>query len=186
IIGSIGVIAVHPNIGPFLDKHGIQIQTLTAGKYKDSSYPFRNLTEEERQMYQDILDDAYRQFLADVAEGRKKSIKDVQQWAEGRIYSGRAAKAMQMIDDIGGEKEALAKLKIILKTDEDLPVYRVERSFMDRLFGQMEPGLKLQDASDARIQSRISDHRSAPVGILYLSPLGFNWPSVPTGIGAMQ
>lgn len=178
IVGSIGAIAIHPNIGPFLDKHGVQIQTLTAGKFKDSSYPFRNLTEEEREMYQDILDDAYQQFLADVAEGRKKSIKDVREWAEGKIYSGRQAKAIQMIDDIGGEREAVEKMKLLLKTDEDLPVYRVEPDFMDKFFAGMSgPGLSHRQWS-FQGQGRSATERlagpRAPTGILYMSPMGLS------------
>ncbi|MBR32180.1 MAG: signal peptide peptidase SppA [Spirochaetaceae bacterium] len=168
ILGSIGAIAIHPNIGPFLDKHGVQIQTLTAGRYKDSSYPFRNLTEEERQMYQQVLDDAYQQFLADVAEGRKKSIKDVREWADGKIYSGRQAKAIQMIDDLGGEKEAVEKLKIILKTDEDLPVYRVEPDFMDRFFANVGGGgIQMRNA-----ESEIAASPFRFSGVLYMAPMG--------------
>ena len=168
ILGSIGAIAIHPNIGPFLDKHGVQIQTLTAGRYKDSSYPFRNLTEEERQMYQQVQDDAYQQFLADVAEGRKKSIKDVREWADGKIYSGRQAKAIQMIDDLGGEKEAVEKLKIILKTDEDLPVYRVEPDFMDRFFANVGGGgIQMRNA-----ESEIAASPFRFSGVLYMAPMG--------------
>ncbi|MEQ8353521.1 MAG: signal peptide peptidase SppA [Leptospiraceae bacterium] len=177
ILGSIGAIAIHPNIGPFLDKHGVQIQTLTAGRYKDASYPFRNMTEEERQMYQQVLDDAYQQFLADVAEGRKKSIKDVREWADGKIFSGRQAKAIQMIDDLGGEKEAVEKLKIILKTDEDLPVYRVEPDFMDRFFANMGgSGLSLRQVNGGPLHSNHSGiYRGSPFrfsGVLYMAPMG--------------
>ena len=176
ILGSIGAIAIHPNIGPFLDRHGVQIQTLTAGKYKDSSYPFRNLTEEEREMYQQVLDDAYQQFLADVAEGRKKSIKDVREWADGKIYSGRQAKAIQMIDDIGGQKEAVEKIKLILKTDEDLPVYRVEPDFMDRFFAGMGgSGLAIRGP----IPSSVGAQPERPAafrfsGVMYMSPMGLS------------
>ena len=127
-----------------------------------------------------ILDDAYRQFLADVAEGRNKSIKDVEQWADGKIYSGRQAKAIQMIDDIGGIKEAVAKLKLLLKTDEDLPVYRVEPDLLDRFFaGISGPGFQLKEYAPDEgrsIHPGLQHNRSRPLGagMMYMSPLGLS------------
>lgn len=139
IIGSIGVISLHPNIGPFLNEHGIRIRTIKAGKYKDQSYPFRDLTDEELEMQTAVIDDAYRQFLADVAEGRNQSRKVVETWADGRIYSGKEAKALQMIDEIGGMDEAVVKIKLLLKTDEDLPILRPEVDVLDRILNAL-PG----------------------------------------------
>lgn len=137
IVGSIGVITLHSNISGLLEKIGVSMQTMKTGAHKDSSYPFRNLSIDEQQMYADLLDDAYQVFIADVAEGRKQSQKTVLDWADGKIYSGKRAKAMQMIDDIGGEKEALQAMKLILKTDDDLPIYEPEPDFLERLFSSV-------------------------------------------------
>ncbi|MFN3603617.1 MAG: signal peptide peptidase SppA [Leptonema sp. (in: bacteria)] len=132
IIGSIGVIIIRPNINRLLDKIGISIDILKAGSYKDFSYPFRELTEDEKKMYEEILDTSYNVFISDVSNGRKQSIQTVkEQWAEGRIFSGRKAKALQLIDDLGGEKEAIHSLKLLLKITEELPIYEPEE---DNLF----------------------------------------------------
>lgn len=127
ILGSIGVIMIRPNIEKLLEKIGISIDVLKAGSYKDFSYPFRELTNEEKKMYEEILETAYNVFITDVSEGRKQSIQIVkEQWAEGRIFSGRKAKALQLIDDLGGETEAINTMKLLLKTTEDLPIYEPE------------------------------------------------------------
>ncbi len=131
IIGSIGVIMIRPNIEKLLDKVGVSIDILKAGNFKDFSYPFRELTNEEKKMYEEILDTAYNVFIADVSEGRKQSFQTVkEQWAEGRIFSGRKSKALQLIDDIGGETEAINSMKLLLKTTEDLPIYEPEEDWL--------------------------------------------------------
>ena len=121
IVGSIGVIVLHPDVSGLLQRYGVKVTALKAGKFKDSSYPFREMTPDERAMYDDMLQDAYQQFLSDVAEGRKKAIATVAGWADGKIYSGSRAKTEQIIDELGGEDQALASLKLLLKTSEDLP-----------------------------------------------------------------
>lgn len=127
IIGSIGVILLRPNIEKFLDKIGISINVIKAGEFKDLSYPFRELMQEEEKMYQEIIQTAYMNFISDVAFGRKQSEKIVlEQWAEGRIFSGIKAKSLQLIDEIGGKEEAINSLKTILKTTEELYIYEPE------------------------------------------------------------
>ena len=61
-------------------------------------------------------------------------------WAEGRIFSGREARSQQMIDSIGGRDEAIAAIKILLKTDQDLPLLRTPRSLLEELMGGMNSG----------------------------------------------
>ena len=86
--------------------------------------------------YDRFLNDAYQQFIEDVSKGRKKAKDDVLKWAEGRIFSGREARSQQIVDDIGGREEAVAAIKIILKTDQDLPLLRAPRSIMEEIFGE--------------------------------------------------
>jgi protease-4 len=136
LVGSIGVISIRPNVSDFLQRYGVQIETLKAGRYKDMSYPFRDLTDEERAMYDRFLNDAYQQFLEDVSKGRKKAKDDVLKWGEGRIYSGREARSQQIIDEIGGRGEAVAAIKIMLKTDQDLPLLRAPRSLLEELLSE--------------------------------------------------
>ncbi len=169
LIGSIGVISLHPDLSGLLNKYGIKVETLKAGRYKDSSYPFRRMSDEERRMYNDLLGDAYQQFISDVAEGRKQSQSTVRQWAEGKIFSGKRAKADQMIDDLGGRREAIEGMKILLKTDRSLQIYEAKPDFFDslkQLDGSGFPGFSLFQMFAGR------SHHSQRFrsGIYYLHP----------------
>ncbi|MCE9598190.1 MAG: signal peptide peptidase SppA [Spirochaetia bacterium] len=134
IIGSIGVIMIHANADELLRKIGVAVTVIKSGRLKDSSYPFRSMTEEERLMHQKIADDAYEQFIADVSEGRKQPEANVRKWAEGRVYSGVQAKQEQMIDDFGGQDEALASMRAELKTKDDLPILKPRKEFWEEMF----------------------------------------------------
>lgn len=139
IVGSIGVILIRPNIQPLLENLGISIHVFKSGKYKDMGHPFREITEDEKKMYDEILETAYANFINDVATGRKQSLRVVQEeWAEGRIFSGKKAKANQMIDETGGEETALQILKMLLKTTEDLPVYELQEDAFKKWLRMLE------------------------------------------------
>jgi protease-4 len=72
ITGSIGVYASFPNIADLADKYGFRMETIKAGAVKDSGSMFHHMTPQERKIWQDMVDHAYRQFVAVVEEGRPK------------------------------------------------------------------------------------------------------------------
>ncbi len=167
ILGSIGVIMLRPDVSDFLASYGVRIEPITAGRFKDMSYPFRRLTDEERRMYDDMIEAAYQQFLEDVSKGRKQGKDTVEKWAEGRVFSGKYAKSQQIIDDIGGRAEAVAAIKIMLKTNEDLPLLEPPRTFFEELFFSYDASFGSRGGGAG---ARYEDLLSAPV--LYLYPDG--------------
>ena len=120
VVGSIGVLSVRLEVYRFLEKHGIRARTLKAGRFKDMTSPFRSMTDIELRMYQGLLDEFYQLFLRDLAAGRKVKLSKVRTWAEGKIFSGRRALRLGMLDALGGRKEALEEIKKLLKTKDDL------------------------------------------------------------------
>jgi protease-4 len=124
---------LHADLSRLLDRYGVKIDVIKAGRYKDSSYPFRSMTDAEVAMEQAVIDDAYTQFLNDVSAGRKQSVKTVQAWADGKIFSGRQAKSEQIVDDIGGRDQAIQTIKIMLKKTEDLPIYEKRENLLKKL-----------------------------------------------------
>ena len=171
IIGSIGVISLRPNIAGLLNQYGVRIEAIKAGRFKDMSYPFRELTADERRMYDRLLGDSYQQFLEDVSKGRKKAKDDVLKWGEGRIFSGREARSQQMIDEIGGREEAVTAIKILLKTDQDLPLLRAPKTLLEELFA--ETGLSFGGASGSSEATRYRMLLQSPVLYLYPGGPGF-------------
>jgi protease IV len=109
LTGSIGVLFLHFNVRPLLDTVKVEETTLKSGKYKDTLSPFRSITEQDREEVQGISDDVYAQFIRDVADGRGLKEEEVRKLADGRIYTGRRAKELHLIDELGGFQDAVAK-----------------------------------------------------------------------------
>src|SRR5262245_60323272 len=107
LTGSIGVIMQLANVGPLLKKVGVDYVVVKAGTYKDIGNIARPMTPEERQVLQALLDDVYGQFVTAVAERRGLDRKAVLGFADGRIYSGQQARALKMVDELGGLDDAV-------------------------------------------------------------------------------
>jgi protease IV len=107
LTGSIGVVMQLANVEGLLKKVGVEYVVVKAGAYKDVGNFARPMTPEERRILQALLDDVYDQFIAAVADGRGLETKDVRGFAEGRIYSGRQAQGLKMVDDLGGLEDAI-------------------------------------------------------------------------------
>jgi protease IV len=107
LTGSIGVIFMHFNVRGLLDWAKIEETTLKSGKYKDTLSPFRPLRETDREEIQGISDDVYGQFVEAVAQGRGLPESRVREIAEGRIYTGRRAKELKLVDELGGLDDAI-------------------------------------------------------------------------------
>ena len=111
--GSIGVIMSGGNFEGLMKKIGYKAEVVKSGKYKDIGSPYRDMTPEERQLLQDMIDDSYDQFVTAVAEGRKMSKEDVKKLADGRIYTGRQASQNGLVDKLGNYQDALDEAGIL-------------------------------------------------------------------------
>ena len=107
LTGSIGVVMQLANVEGLLKKVGVEYVVVKAGAYKDVGNFARAMTPEERRIIQSLLDDVYDQFISAVAEGRGLDPQAVRAFAEGRIYSGRQAHGLKMVDDLGGLEDAI-------------------------------------------------------------------------------
>jgi protease-4 len=108
LTGSIGVIFMHFNVRGLLEWARVEETTLKTGKYKDTLSPFRPIHETDREEIQTISDDVYGQFVQAVAQGRGLPEARVREIAEGRIYTGKRAKELKLIDELGGLDDAIA------------------------------------------------------------------------------
>jgi protease-4 len=107
VTGSIGVIVQLANASQLLHKIGIESTAITSGPFKDSGNPTRSLSPEERQVFQGLVNDVYQQFIEAVAQGRNLPLDEVRQAADGRIYTGRQAQALRLIDELGSLHDAI-------------------------------------------------------------------------------
>ncbi len=101
ITGSISAIMQFANIEELLGKIGVKSSVVKSGPYKDIGSPVREMTPEERQIIQELVDDIYNQFIDVIVEGRNLPREQVMAIADGRLFSGRKAKELGLVDQMG-------------------------------------------------------------------------------------
>ncbi|MBU6450840.1 MAG: signal peptide peptidase SppA [Cyanobacteria bacterium REEB67] len=126
LTGSIGVIINLINFKGLADKVGVTPAVIKSGEFKDIASPYRPMTPAEHDILQALIMDSYDQFTTAVSEGRKLPIETVKKIADGRIYSGRQAQKLGLVDELGSYSDAVAALQKICKEryhlSENLPV----------------------------------------------------------------
>lgn len=111
ITGSIGVIMENVNFAGLAEKYGISFNTIKSGKHKDIMSSNREMTKEEREILQSIVDEMFDDFVQVIVDGRNMDEATVRKLADGRIYTGRQAKEVDLVDEVGTFEDALAALK---------------------------------------------------------------------------
>ncbi|WP_428897205.1 protease-4 [Parelusimicrobium proximum] len=108
VTGSIGVIMQGSNLQGLMQKIGVEFVTIKSGEHKDMGSPFREMTTEEKALLQGLIDDSYNQFFEVVKESRKDiNLNTLKIYADGRVFTGRQAFSIGLIDGLGGEEEAI-------------------------------------------------------------------------------
>lgn len=135
--GSIGVIIPHYDVSQLAEEFGVQSEPLVTGPYKDSLSPFREISPEERAVWEEILDDAFVRFQDVIVEGRGELDADeVTRLATGRIFTAEQAVENGLIDEIGYVDDALQALQQKLNLREVHVVkYEYPISFTEALLG---------------------------------------------------
>lgn len=111
ITGSIGVIMQSMDFSELAEDLGIDVNTLTSGEYKDIMSATRPMREDERELLQEIVDDMYDDFVQVVVEGRGMSEAQVRDLADGRIYTGKQAFDLNLIDGLGSFDDTVALME---------------------------------------------------------------------------
>lgn len=107
ITGSVGVIMQAGNVVGLFDKLGIKMTPITSGKYKDMGSAYRPMTDAEKAILQDMVNDTYTQFFAAVKAGRPNvKPEDLTEYTDGRVFTGQRAYNLGFIDKLGGEETA--------------------------------------------------------------------------------
>ncbi len=135
LTGSIGVVGGKFAIGGTLEKFGVHVEAVTDGAMSDMNSPFTPYSDQTRVRVQEQIDTIYETFLARVAEGRDMTRDEVHAIAQGRVWTGRQAQTVGLVDELGGFDRALAaaKREAGIEPDRDVTVVRYPRprSFFD-------------------------------------------------------
>ena len=141
ITGSIGVIIRGNNISELLNKIGIKFETVKSGLFKDILSPDKPLSEEGRELLQNLIDESYKQFTNAVSEGRNIPVEEVKKFADGRIFTGTQAKELGLVDEIGDEYKAREIAAAISNTDLKIEPLTIGKK-KKKIFGLI-PGSEL-------------------------------------------
>lgn len=107
LTGSIGVKIELVNFRELAEELGIAQTQITSGKYKGAGSAFREMTEAEREYFEELVADMHDQFVTDVAYARGMDVERVRAVADGRAFTGRQARDLGLVDDLGGLTVAL-------------------------------------------------------------------------------
>ena len=127
ITGSIGVKMEIPQVQGLMEKLGLHRESIASGKYKDAGTPFRPMTQDERIYLAEIIHDMHESFVTLVAQARKLPEEKVRAIADGRILTGAKALELGLVDDLGGQAEALRQLRAAAHVTPGTPLLEQPR-----------------------------------------------------------
>jgi len=169
ITGSIGVVTGKFVLKDTLEKLGIGADAVSDGKMAEIGSPFRPFSKDERARVEEQMQATYDLFVAHVAEARKSTPAKIDAIAQGRVWTGRQARDLGLVDELGGLDTAIqiAKqhAKLDLTREPALVVYPARRSFFEILSNPLgsglEAGLRL---FASRPETRVIDAVSTALG----------------------
>lgn len=156
LIGSIGVIFSGANIKPLLEKIGYEPQSIAAGEYKEVGTPYRHWSDKERAYLENLIQEEYATFVADVATARGLNPTHEHKFADGKVFNAARAKELGLIDGVISRNQAINELKTLSGVDKEI---WLEKS-------------PWQGYLDSALESSLSYLTSALLSPLSLAPLG--------------
>lgn len=170
LTGSIGVVSVKFVLDGTFDKLGMNMEAVTNGRHADMFSPLRPFSPEERAKLEAQMRATYAAFVEKAAQGRNMTPAQINDVAQGRVWTGRQAKDLGLVDELGGLSRALALAKTRAGVDADaeveLVIYPQRRSFYD--FMGLPFGLEANERLAAllgRQQARALETLAAPLRI---------------------
>lgn len=163
MIGSIGVIMEFANLEDLYSWAKVKRYTITSGRFKDSGSEYRAMRDDERKLFQDMINEVYDQFRNTVAENRNLPVDFVSQYADGRVMTGAKAVELKFADSIGTFEDAvkLAAKQANLKEDD----YHVLRPRKERP-GFLSYFVDNEEDDDLNSLADVSDLKAAMKGQL--------------------
>ncbi len=147
LTGSLGVIITLLNYEETFDMVGLQQRVFKSGEFKDIGSPTRDLSNDEEEILQDIVDQAYEGFVDVIAEGRNLSRERVLELADGRIYTGEQALEAELVDELGNLDAAIDGARDMAGLPENALVvrYNATPGLFDLLNASVQNGQRPAD-----------------------------------------
>ncbi|RFU66224.1 signal peptide peptidase SppA [Peribacillus glennii] len=165
--GSLGVIMQGYNYEKLAKKYGVEFVTIKSGPYKDIMSPNREMTAEERKILQTMINNSYDQFVKIIADGRNMPENRVRELADGRIYDGRQAKEVNLIDEFGHLEDVTDAMKKEIKSPDAQVVRYTDAIGFGSLLGMGAQKLMGKDLETAGLLKLLSQPNSPRLMYLY-------------------
>jgi protease-4 len=179
LVGSIGVLFQFPNVGRLLDTVGVKLEEIKSSPLKAAPNGFEPTSPEARAALQSVVDDNYDWFKRLVRERRHLSDPEVAAVSDGRVHSGRQGAVLKLIDEIGGEPEAIAWLEREKGVAKDLAVHDWRRRSESSAYGLWSASEALARAAGFEtVASLIARAAEQPIGLRLDAPLALWQPAV--------
>lgn len=160
ITGSVGVLGMMVNMERFYDKIHINWEIIKRGSHADFGSPVRSMTEDEQHTLRKAIDTSYWDFVDKVAEGRKMTQAEVHEIAQGRIWTGKQAQELGLVDQLGGMDKAIEIVKDYAHIPQDQKIKIVA-------YPKPRPGITITLRSN-RLTMRGEKINALPSDINYL------------------
>jgi protease IV len=167
LTGSLGVIMQGINYSGLAEKYGVDFVTIKSGPYKDIMSPTREMTEEERKILQSMINNSYEGFVKVISEGRGMPVEEVKKIADGRIYDGRQAKELNLIDGFGYLDDVIEKVRKDKKLGDAQVVQYTESMGFGSFFNMGAQKIMGKDAEMAGLMKLLSQPNSPRLMYLY-------------------
>jgi protease IV len=167
LTGSLGVIMQGVNYAGLAEKYGVEFTTIKSGPYKDIMSPSRPMTEDERKILQSMIDNSYEGFVKVISEGRDMSVERVKEIADGRIYDGRQAKQLNLIDGFGYLEDVIETVRKDEKLGDATVVKYTESMGFGSFFSMGAQKIIGKDAEMAGLMKLLSQPNSPRLMYLY-------------------
>ncbi|PAE24188.1 MULTISPECIES: signal peptide peptidase SppA [Bacillaceae] len=167
LTGSLGVIMQGYNYAGLAEKYGVEFVTIKSGPYKDIMSPTREMTDEERKILQSMINNSYQGFVKVISEGRGLTEAQVKEIADGRIYDGRQAKELNLIDGFGYDDDVIEQLKKDHKLNGAQVVKYTENFGFGSMFSMGARKIMGDDLEMAGVMKLLSQPNSPRLMYLY-------------------
>ncbi|WP_282173596.1 signal peptide peptidase SppA [Cytobacillus firmus] len=167
LTGSLGVIMQGYNYAGLAEKYGVEFVTIKSGPYKDIMSPTREMTDEERKILQSMINNSYDGFVKVISEGRGLTEAQVKEIADGRIYDGRQAKELNLIDGFGYDDDVIEQLKKDHKLNGAQVVKYTENFGFGSMFSMGARKIMGDDLEMAGVMKLLSQPNSPRLMYLY-------------------
>ncbi|RVT64947.1 signal peptide peptidase SppA [Niallia taxi] len=167
LTGSLGVIMSGYNFEGLAEKYGVEFVTIKSGPYKDIMSSTREMTDEERDILQTMIDNSYDGFVKVIADGRGLKENEVRKIADGRIYDGRQAKALNLIDDFGYLDDVINSMKTDNNWKDAMVVSYSDSGGFASMFGMTAKSLLSGEEKEMANILKIATNANSP-RLMYL------------------